>query len=264
MRWKLTIEYDGAGFCGWQRQAHDLAVQQVLEDAIQAFSGEAATLHVAGRTDAGVHARANVAHVDLAKDTTGDTVRDAINFHAKPHKVAVLEAEAKTEDFHARFSATGRRYRYAILNRRAPPAREAGRVWHVPKPLDLAPMQEAAALLIGHHDFSSFRAQNCQANSPLKTLDQLAVERDGDLVTFDTRARSFLYHQVRNMAGTLAMVGTGQWTLADFKAAFAAHDRKAGGPTAPAEGLVFWEAFYPPPHKIPATGRDENVADTAP
>jgi tRNA pseudouridine38-40 synthase len=243
-RWKLTIEYDGTGFCGWQRQAHDVSVQQSLEDAIEKFSGERVTLHVAGRTDAGVHAKAQCAHFDLAKDTTADTVRDALNFHVRPHRVAVLEAENVPDDFHARFNAKSRSYRYQILNRRAPSALLADFAWHVGKPLAADAMQEAAQILIGQHDFSTFRAQNCQANSPLKTLDRLDVSTAGDLILFDVKARSFLYHQVRNMVGTLVLIGTGQWNLDDFKSAFAARDRTKGGPTAPALGLFFWQAEY--------------------
>ncbi|MDX2028811.1 MAG: tRNA pseudouridine(38-40) synthase TruA [Alphaproteobacteria bacterium] len=244
-RWKITIEYDGTGFCGWQRQAHDaVSVQQVLEDAVRKFSGEEVTLHAAGRTDAGVHARGQVAHFDLIKTTDADTVRDAVNAHTRPHKVVVLKAEAVTEDFHARFSAQARSYRYTIANRRAPLAIGADYAWHVPKPLALAPMQEAATLLIGHHDFSTFRAQHCQSNSPLKTLDALDITAEAENILFYARAKSFLYHQVRNMVGTLVMVGNGQWTLEDFKSAFAARDRTKGGPTAPPQGLCFWEVFY--------------------
>ncbi len=244
-RWKITVEYDGAGFCGWQRQADVPSVQQTLEDAITRFSGENATLYVAGRTDTGVHARGNVAHFDLRKDATADTVRDALNFHVRPHRVAVVNAEAASGDFHARFSAVARSYRYLILNRRAPAALMAARVWHVPKPLDLAPMQDAAALLIGPHDFSTFRASNCQSRSPFKTLDRLKVRREEELITIEVSARSFLYHQVRNMVGTLALVGAGQWSLDDFSAAFAACDRRAGGPTAPPQGLCFESVTYP-------------------
>jgi tRNA pseudouridine38-40 synthase len=244
-RWKITVEYDGSGFRGWQRQAHDPSVQQALEEAIEKFSGESVTLHVAGRTDAGVHAYANVAHFDLQKETDADTVRDAVNFHVRPHRVAVLKAEAVSDEFHARFSAEARSYVYRIINRRAPLALLAEQAWQVAKPLDIAPMREAAALLIGHHDFSTFRAQNCQSNSPLKTLDLLDIAAEGEVIAFHTRARSFLYHQVRNMVGTLAMVGSGQWSVADFKAAFEARGRTKGGPTAPPQGLFFKEVIYP-------------------
>ncbi|MER2519252.1 MAG: tRNA pseudouridine(38-40) synthase TruA [Bdellovibrionales bacterium] len=245
-RWKLIVEYDGSGFSGWQRQAHAFSAQQALEDAVFAFSGERVTLHVAGRTDTGVHARANVAHMDLEKKTDGETVRDAVNYHLRPHHVSVLAAEEVSEEFHARFDARWRSYRYRILCRRAPPALEAGRVWHVRKALDVEAMREAAAILIGHHDFSTFRASACQANSPMRTLDQLDIwlDEEREEVVLATRARSFLYHQVRNMVGTLALVGGGQWTLDDFREAFAACDRRAGGPTAPAQGLAFWEVGY--------------------
>ncbi|MDE1900906.1 MAG: tRNA pseudouridine(38-40) synthase TruA [Alphaproteobacteria bacterium] len=244
-RWKLTIEYEGGAFCGWQRQPHAPSIQQCIEEAIERFCGETATLHGAGRTDTGVHARAQVAHFDITKNTDGDTVRDAVNFYLRPHKIAILGAEHVDEAFHARFSAIQRSYRYRIVNRRAPLAIDAERAWHVPRPLDIAAMQAAADLLIGQHDFSTFRAQNCQSNSPVKTLDRLNVTRDGETIVIETAARSFLYHQVRNMAGTLAMVGTGQWSLDDFRTAFAACDRSKGGPTAPAHALCFWNVTYP-------------------
>lgn len=244
-RWKLTIEYEGGAFCGWQRQPHAPSIQQCIEEAIEKFCGETVTLHGAGRTDTGVHARAQVAHFDITKNTDGDTVRDAVNFYLRPHKVAILAAEQVDEAFHARFSAIQRSYRYRIVNRRAPLAIDAERAWHVQRPLDIAAMQAAADLLIGQHDFSTFRAQNCQSNSPVKTLDRLNVTRDGETIVIETAARSFLYHQVRNMAGTLAMVGTGQWSLDDFRTAFAACDRSKGGPTAPAHALCFWDVTYP-------------------
>jgi len=244
-RWKLTIEYDGTKFCGWQRQTHDLSIQQVIEEAIRKFSDETVTLHVAGRTDAGVHARGQVAHFDLARDTSADEVQGAINFHVKPHRIAVLKAENAAADFHARFSATSRAYRYIVINRRAPLALEADKAWHIARPLDIAPMQKAAKLLIGKHDFSTFRAHNCQAQSPVKTLDKLDISRSGETITIATGARSFLYHQVRNMVGTLVMVGSGQWSVDDFAKAFRAADRTKGRPTAPAHGLYFWEVAYP-------------------
>ncbi|MDD5587130.1 MAG: tRNA pseudouridine(38-40) synthase TruA [Alphaproteobacteria bacterium] len=243
-RWKLTIEYDGTGFCGWQRQTHDFTVQQAVEEAVQKFSGETVALHVAGRTDTGVHARGQVAHFDLAKDTDADTVQGAINFHVRPHRIAILKVENAPDDFHARFSALARTYKYTIINRQAPLALMADQAWHVSRPLALEPMREAASLLIGKHDFSTFRAHNCQAQSPVKTLDLLEIERSGETLTLTTRARSFLYHQVRNVVGTLALVGTGQWSVADFAAAFKAADRTKGGPTAPAHGLCFWEVEY--------------------
>lgn len=250
-RYKLTVEYDGAGFHGWQRQANVLSVQQTLEEAIRSFSDETVTLHVAGRTDAGVHARANAAHFDLQKETTGDVVRDALNAYVRPHRVAVLEAAAVPDTFHARLNAVARSYRYLIVNRRAPVALLAEKAWHVIKPLDVAAMQEAAQRILGKHDFSTFRAHGCQANSPLRTLDRLDVLQEGENIIFHAGARSFLYHQVRNMVGTLTMVGTGQWSVADFQAAFEARDRRAGGPTAPSQGLTFWDVTYPALHKNP-------------
>lgn len=244
-RYKLTIEYDGSDFHGWQKQANVVSVQQVLEAAIRSFSGEEVTLYVAGRTDAGVHARANAAHFDLQKETTADVVRDALNAYVRPHRVAVVEAAQVPDGFHARLDAVSRSYRYHIINRRAPTALLADKAWHVIKPLDLQPMREAVGLILGKHDFSTFRAHGCQANSPLRTLDRLDIGREGEMVTFHVTARSFLYHQVRNMVGTLMMVGTGQWSVVDFETAFKACDRRAGGPTAPAEGLIFWEVSYP-------------------
>jgi len=244
-RWKLTIEYHGGDFSGWQRQSHCLSVQQVIEDAIFKFSGETVTLHVCGRTDTGVHARANVAHVDIAKETTADIVRDAVNFHAKPHRVVLVDVEAVPDTFHARFDAQSRSYVYRIINRRAPLALLPDQAWHVYRPLDVAAMQRAADTLIGHHDFSTFRAHNCQANSPMRTMDVLNITHEGEEVRLYTRARSFLYHQVRNMVGTLVMVGNGQWTYEQFVDAFQACDRRAGGPTAPPQGLIFWKVIYP-------------------
>lgn len=243
-RWKLTIEYDGTNFCGWQRQAQGHSVQQTLEEAIHKFSGETVTLHVAGRTDAGVHALAQVAHFDLEKETPSEVIRDAVNFHVRPHKVALCDVEKVSNDFHARFDALNRRYRYQVINRRAPSVLHTDHAWHVPKPLSIETMQQAANCLLGKHDFSTFRAQHCQSNSPLRTLDQLTIYSKETFILFETCARSFLYHQVRNMVGTLTLVGTGQWSVSDFKTAFEAHDRRAGGPTAPAHGLFFVGPSY--------------------
>jgi tRNA pseudouridine38-40 synthase len=243
-RWKLTIEYDGGAFCGWQKQAEVTTVQQVIEEAIEKFSGEKAGTCVAGRTDTGVHALGQVAHFDLAKETTGETVRDALNFHVKPHKIAILQAEAVPEDFNARFSAKARSYRYQIVNRRAPSVLLADYAWHIAKPLDVAAMQKAADMLIGKHDFSTFRAVNCQSSSPIRTLDLLKLSPENELIHITTQARSFLYHQVRNMVGTLSMVGTGQWSLEEFKDAFDAKDRRRGGPNAPPQGLFFLSVIY--------------------
>ena len=243
-RFKLTLEYDGGGFVGWQWQENGLSVQQVLEEAVTAFCGETVTTHAAGRTDAGVHALGQVVHLDIEKETTADTLRDAVNFHLKPRPVAVLEAEAVTEEFHARFSATERRYLYRIVNRRAPLALERGRAWWVPKPLDAAAMHEAAQVLVGQHDFTSFRASECQAKSPVKTLDALEVTRLASEIEVRARARSFLHHQVRNLVGTLRLVGEGKWTALQVAKALEARDRAAAGPTAPAEGLYLTDVVY--------------------
>ena len=243
-RYKLTLEYDGGGFVGWQRQDNGPSVQEALEKAVAAFCGETVTSFAAGRTDAGVHALGQVVHFDLAKESTADTVRDALNFHLKPAPVSVLKAEAAGEDFHARFSAKARLYRYRIVNRRPPLALDRGRAWLVWGELDAAAMHDAAQVLVGHHDFTSFRATLCQAKSPLKTLDVLEVSRAGEEIIVNARAQSFLHHQVRNMVGTLKLVGEGKWTRADVAAALAARNRAAGGPTAPAEGLYLTEVWY--------------------
>ena len=243
-RWRLTVEYDGAPFVGWQRQENGPSVQAALERAIMAFSGEQSTVFGAGRTDSGVHALGQAAHFDLAKVADGETVRDALNFHLKPDPVAVLEAEAVSEDFHARFSATRRHYRYRILNRRAPATLTAGRVWHVTPPLDPQAMAAAARELAGRHDFTSFRAASCQAESPVKTLESLDIELHGQEIWIIARARSFLHHQVRNIAGTLKLVGEGRWTAARVAAALAARDRQKAGPTAPAGGLYLTQVDY--------------------
>jgi tRNA pseudouridine38-40 synthase len=243
-RYKLTIEYDGAGFVGWQRQANGLSVQEALETAFERFCGERLTVFGAGRTDAGVHALAQAAHVDLAREADPETIRSAINHHLRPHRITLLAAEPAPPGFDARLSARSRRYLYRILNRRAPPALERGRVWHVAPALDAEAMQEGARHLVGHHDFSTFRDSLCQAKSPVKTLDALEVSRAGDEVRIAARARSFLHHQVRNMAGTLKLVGLRQWRPEDVATALAARDRRAGGPTAPAEGLTLIAVEY--------------------
>lgn len=243
-RWKLTLEYDGQPFVGWQRQENGPSVQAAVERAIENFCGVPSTLFGAGRTDAGVHATAQVAHVDIAKEASADTVRDAINFHLKPDPIAVLSAEAVGEDFHSRFSATMRHYRYRILNRRAPAAIDRGRVWHVGAALDPVAMHQAAQHLVGKHDFTSFRAVACQADSPVKTVDELTVDAVGEEIHLYARARSFLHHQVRNFAGTLKLVGEGKWTGDDVAAALAARDRSRAGPTAPAEGLYLIGVEY--------------------
>jgi tRNA pseudouridine38-40 synthase len=244
-RWKLTIEYDGTDFVGWQRQINGLAVQQVVEDAIFAFCGERSVIHVAGRTDAGVHAFGQVAHVDIVKQTYANTIRNALNFHLRLQRVSILSVAAVADDFHARFSALQRAYLYRILDRRPPPALAQGRVWWIATPLDADAMHAAAQLLPGKRDFSTFRAANCQADGPVKTLDVLTAERVGDEIHVRARARSFLYHQVRNMVGSLKLVGEGKWSLDDFRAARDAADRTKGGPTAPPAGLYLTEIVYP-------------------
>ena len=245
-RYKLTLEYDGSGLVGWQRQANGLSVQEVLEAAVERFCGSPVTVHGAGRTDAGVHALGQTAHLDLPREASPDVVRNALNHHVKPHTVAVLAVERVDEHFDARRSARGRVYLYRILNRRPPPALERGRVWHVGPRLDVDAMQAAAQLLIGKHDFTTFRDSLCQAKSPVKTLDRLEVARLGDEIRIEARARSFLHHQVRNMVGTLKLVGAGKWRVADVAAALAARDRRAGGPTAPPDGLYLVEVVYAP------------------
>jgi tRNA pseudouridine38-40 synthase len=244
-RFKLTLEYDGSGLVGWQRQANGLSVQEILEIAAERFCGRKLIVHGAGRTDAGVHALAQAAHFDLPKEWPTDVIRNALNQHVKPHAVSVIMVEPVADHFDARRSARGRAYRYRILNRRAPAAVERGRVWHVGVPLDTDAMQEGAKLLLGKHDFTTFRDSECQANSPVKTLDMLAVTRQGDEVQIEARARSFLHHQVRNMVGTLKLVGAGKWRAQRVGEALEARDRRAGGPTAPPEGLYLVEVIYP-------------------
>ena len=243
-RWKLTVEYDGRPFMGWQLQPHGPSVQGALEAAVQRLTGEEVRLHASGRTDAGVHARGQVCHLDLEKPFTADKLRDALNFHLRPHPVSVLLAEAVDGEFHARFACKGRAYLYRILDRRAPPALDEGRVWHVAHRLDADAMHAAAQRLVGRHDFTSFRASLCQADSPVKTLDLLAVSRAGEEIHVVARARSFLHHQVRNMVGTLKLVGEGKWSADDVSAALEAKDRAKAGPTAPPDGLYFTEAWY--------------------
>jgi len=243
-RYKLTIEYDGAPFSGWQIQATETTVQGVLTAAVAAFAGEATLVQGAGRTDAGVHARGQVAHIDLAKEWDTDTVRDALNAHLRPHPVAVLMAERVGDDFNARTSALKRHYLYRIVNRRPDLALDAGRAWRVPRPLDYAAMHDAAQRLVGKHDFTTFRAAECQAKSPVKTLDQLDVIRDGDEVHVVASARSFLHHQVRSMVGSLALVGDAKWSADDLARALQARDRTACGPVAPPDGLYLMRVDY--------------------
>lgn len=244
-RFRLTVEYDGRPFMGWQRQGHGPSVQQAIEEAVFGITGEQATLHAAGRTDAGVHALAMTAHVDVAKPITAFRLADGLNAKLRPHPVAILKAEEAADDFHARFSCIGRRYIYRIVNRRAPLALEAGRAWRVPVPLDAEAMQEAAQCLVGRHDFTTFRSAQCQSQSPVKTLDRLDVRREGKAILFEVAARSFLHHQVRSMVGCLELVGRGKWSAADLKAALEARDRGALGFNAPPDGLYFAAAIYP-------------------
>jgi tRNA pseudouridine38-40 synthase len=243
-RYKLTVEYDGGPFRGWQRQSEGASVQDALEAAARGFCGEAVQVVAAGRTDAGVHAMGQVAHLDLVRATAPETLRNALNHHLRPHPVVVLEAALVADDFHARFSAKTRHYLYRIVNRRAPLTIEAHRAWHVPAPLDAEVMHEAAQRLIGHHDFTSFRSALCQAKSPVKTLDRLTVRRIGDRVEITACARSFLHHQVRNMVGTLKLVGDGRKPVESIEAVLAARERAAAGPTAPACGLYLVRVDY--------------------
>ncbi len=246
-RYKLTIEYNGTGLVGWQRQPNGPSVQSILEEAFANFTGADVYIQGAGRTDAGVHATGQVAHVDLPRHYPTHEIRGAANFFVRPWPVSVLNAELVDDRFHARFSAIGRRYLYRILNRRAPPALDMRQVWHVPIPLDTDAMSAAAARLVGHHDFTSFRATECQARSPVKTLERLEVHRIDDEIRIITAARSFLHHQVRNMVGTLKLVGLGKWTPDDVSLALAARDRSAAGPTAIPDGLYLSEVMFPAP-----------------
>jgi tRNA pseudouridine38-40 synthase len=243
-RYKLIIEYDGTPFRGWQIQPDAPTVQGALMMAVTAFSGERVAVNGAGRTDAGVHARGQVAHLDLGKDWDTDTIRDAMNFHLRPHPVAVLAAEKAPDDFDARFSARKRHYRYRILNRRPDLTLEAGRVWRIPRPLDHEAMHAGAQRLVGKHDFTTFRSTECQARSPEKTLDRLDVMRDGDEIAVVASARSFLHSQVRSMVGSLALVGEGRWSADDLAAALAARDRARCGMLAPPEGLYLMRVEY--------------------
>lgn len=244
-RYALTIEFDGTPFMGLQRQAHGPSVQQTLEEAVHAVTGEAAILHSSGRTDAGVHALAMRSHVDIKKPFTPFRLMEALNARMRPAPVAVIGCEVVPDDWHARFSCIGRSYLYRIINRRAPLTLEKNRAWHVSRPLDAEAMHCAAQHLVGRHDFTTFRSVHCQAKDPVKTLDRLAVRREGDLVLIEAAARSFLHHQVRSMVGTLALVGLGQWSEDQVAEALAARERKALGLNAPPDGLYFVRAFYP-------------------
>jgi len=244
MRYKLTLEYDGTPFIGWQKQKGQISVQGVLEDALKTYLREFVAVYGSGRTDTGVHALGQVAHFDIAQKLDIRKAQYSLNALMRSHPVVIRKMEEVDEDFHARFSAKQRTYLYRIQNTSFPPALNAGRVWHVNQKLDVDKMNEAARILIGKHDFSTFRAANCQAKSPVKTLDVLKVERVGEEVQITVSAKSFLYHQVRNFAGALVYVGIGKWSVADFKKAFLACDRTKGAETAPAEGLYFMKVEY--------------------
>jgi tRNA pseudouridine38-40 synthase len=246
-RFRLRIEYDGRPYCGFQAQAALPSVQGSIERAVLAFCGQAVRVQTAGRTDTGVHATGAVVHIDLEKDWRPEVVRDALNAHLVPEPIVILEADLPPDGWHARFSATERRYLYRILNRKSPPALAQGRVWHVKKPLDADAMHEAAQGLVGHHDFTTFRDLRCQAKSPLKTLDLATVRRHGEDLLLEFSARSFLHRQVRSMTGSLAEVGVGRWSADDLRAALEARDRKACGPVAPADGLYLTGVGYTRP-----------------
>lgn len=245
-KWKLTVEYDGGPFNGWQRQEEGVpSVQAAIEDGIFGFCQQRLTIHVAGRTDAGVHAKGQVCHVDLPKrDINGFELAKAITANIKTDAVSILKAEEVGEDFHARFSAKNKLYTYRILRRSAPPALDYGRVWHFKRDLNVDAMKNAAKYLLGLHDFTTFRDSDCQAKSPIKTLDRLDIEQSGDEILFHAEGRSFLHHQVRNMVGTLTLVGDGKWQVTDIKTALEAKDRTKGGPTAPADGLYLMRVDY--------------------
>ena len=244
-RFALTLEYDGGPFMGLQRQDHGPTVQQAVEEAVQAVTGETATMHSAGRTDSGVHALAMRSHVDIAKAIEPFRLMEALNALLRPAPVAVLACEIVPDDWHARFSCVGRAYEYRIANRRAPLTLEKGKAWHIARELDAEAMHRAAQALVGRHDFTTFRSAHCQAKDPVKTLDRLDVRRAGDHVIIEAAARSFLHHQVRSMVGTLALVGQGQWREEQVAEALAAKDRAALGLNAPSEWLYFVRAVYP-------------------
>lgn len=244
-RFAFIVEFDGRPFMGWQRQAHGPSVQQAIEQAIHAVTGEHVAVHAAGRTDAGVHGLAMRAHADVEKDIAPFRLMEAMNARLRPHPVAIIGCEIVPDDWHARFSCVGRAYVYHIVNRRAPLTHESGLAWRVIHPLDERAMQEAAQLLVGRHDFTTFRSAHCQSESPLKTLDRLEVERSADRIAIHAEARSFLHHQVRSMVGCLALVGMGRWSVEDMKAARDAKDRAALGLNAPPDGLYFVRANYP-------------------
>ena len=244
-RFRLLLEFDGRPFMGWQRQAHGASVQGALEDALRALFNEEVTVHAAGRTDAGVHATAMAAHVDLARPIPPFRLSEALNAALRPQPIAVLGADEAPDSWHVRFSCIGRSYHYLIVNRRAPLTLDAGRAWRVAVPLDDEAMHGAAQRLVGRHDFTTFRSAACQAQSPVRTLDRLDVRRDGERIEVVAEARSFLHHQVRSMVGCLVLVGRGRWSADDLAAALAARDRAALGHNAPPDGLYFTGARYP-------------------
>jgi tRNA pseudouridine38-40 synthase len=244
-RFRLTIEYDGRPFFGFQRQPHDPSVQAAIEAAANAITLEKLTLHAAGRTDTGVHARAMIAHLDVERTITPFRLMEGINAKLRPQPVSILACEIVPDHWHARFSCTGRRYIYRIVNRRAPLALDAGRAWRILPPLDADAMHDAAQILVGHHDFTTFRSAHCQSPSPIKTLEKLNVSRRGNEIEVEAAARSFLHHQVRSMVGCLAMVGRGQWSAEQLRVALEARDRAELGFNAPPDGLYFVEATYP-------------------
>jgi tRNA pseudouridine38-40 synthase len=246
-RFAFTVEYDGRPFMGWQRQSHGPSVQQSIERAIESVTGEQAVIHAAGRTDAGVHGLAMRAHADIARDIAPFRLMEALNARLRPDPVAILACEIVADDWHARFSCLGRAYVYRIVNRRAPLTFESGLAWRIVQPLDATMMAQAAQILVGRHDFTTFRSAHCQAQSPVKSLDELNVVRDGENIVVHAAARSFLHHQVRSMVGCLALVGMGRWSVADMAAALEARDRARLGVNAPPDGLYFVRADYPTP-----------------
>ena len=244
-RFRLTVEYDGRPFMGWQRQAHGPSVQQAIEEALERVTGHLPVVHASGRTDAGVHARGQVVHVDLDYAITPFRLSEALNAQLRPDPVAIIDCRTVSDDWHARFSCTGRAYEYRIVNRRAPLTLDAGLAWRVPTHLDAGAMHRAAQRLVGHHDFTTFRSVQCQSDSPVKTLDRLDVRRMGEEIVIFAEARSFLHHQVRSMVGCLSLVGRGKWSADDLEAALRARDRSALGLNAPPDGLYFMAARYP-------------------
>ncbi len=256
-RFRITIEYDGGPFVGWQKQDNGPSIQGAIAEAITALSGENVSVFGAGRTDAGVHACGQVAHFDLSRDWEVDRIRDGLNHHLKPAPVSVLDAAETDDEFHARFSAVARHYLYRIINRRSPPALQRGKAWHVSRPLDAASMNDAAQALVGLHDFTTFRSVHCQAKSPVKTIDKIAVSvpaQDTEIIEIRVSARSFLHNQVRSIVGTLKRVGEGAWTAQDVSAALAAADRSACGPVAPPDGLYLMAVDYPDGGGAPSPG----------